>query len=190
MRYHALMGLARRSALWLSFLCALVSGAGCLSLLDATSDAPPAPAHDAGKHNLDGAAGWPGVSCDGGLEGCAGKCVDLTSNPNNCGACGTVCTAPTATCLAGKCTGCPAGQEMCAGTCLDTTSDPNNCGTCGTVCTAPTATCITGTCQCNLDAICDGKCVSLTSNKSNCGSCGNKCPSGYGCHGGQCCLGC
>jgi hypothetical protein len=182
------MGHVRQNGLWLAFLGALACAAGCLDLGD-TSAERDAAVKDSGK-NVDGAAGWPGMACDAGLEACSGTCADLTSDPTNCGACGTVCSAPTPTCLAGQCTGCGAGETMCSGTCVDVTGDPNNCGTCGTVCAAPTGSCWNGACECGLDAICDGVCVSLSSNKNNCGACGNKCPSGYGCHGGTCCQGC
>jgi hypothetical protein len=36
---------------------------------------------------------------------CGAACVDLTTDPNNCGACGTTCGA-TLMCIAGSCTTC------------------------------------------------------------------------------------
>ncbi len=89
-------------------------------------------------------------------DGCE---VDL-STATNCGACGTVCSAPTALCVpmttgagdagttadggagdagAGTTTFacgamCPTGMTTCSGTCSDPTSDTQNCGACGTRC--------------------------------------------------------
>jgi hypothetical protein len=42
--------------------------------------------------------------CPQGNQFCAGSCVDVTKDPNNCGACDAGCPAP-AQCAAGKCTG-------------------------------------------------------------------------------------
>jgi hypothetical protein len=45
------------------------------------------------------------AGCPAGQLLCAGKCVDPTSDPNNCGACGTRCGDGTCACKAGQCTG-------------------------------------------------------------------------------------
>ncbi len=69
---------------------------------------------------------------------CSNTCVDITSDPNNCGFCGTTCGT----------------QSCCAGNCTNTMgNDPNNCGGCGVVCNG---TCSGGSCQtqttgCTLD---------------------------------------
>src|SRR5262249_18498296 len=55
-----------------------------------------------------------------GLVSCDCVCVDLRSDPKNCGSCGNVCPAEKSSC--------------CAGTCIDLQDDPTNCGTCGTAC--------------------------------------------------------
>ncbi len=65
---------------------------------DASRDADAAPGVDA-SHDAGGAD-----ACCSGTT-CGGACVDLTNDPNNCGACGNVC-APTHTCVAGSCTIC------------------------------------------------------------------------------------
>jgi hypothetical protein len=47
------------------------------------------------------ATGGSGGTCSGGETSCAGACVDLTSDPNNCGACGRGCQG--GTCNASQC---------------------------------------------------------------------------------------
>ena len=92
-------------------------------------------------------------------ECCAGTgCTDLTTDPNNCGSCGSVCPAgfgcyalpdlggPTAGCLVTTCTaatedfGCTLGGglegECCNSTCINPDTDPNNCGGCTIQCDA------------------------------------------------------
>jgi hypothetical protein len=68
-------------------------------------------------------------------------CVNIQTDPNNCGRCGKVCTGGK-TCQSGTCN-CPTGQSLsngmccpngltnCGGTCTDTSKDLNNCGGCG-----------------------------------------------------------
>jgi hypothetical protein len=77
--------------------------------------------------------------CGAGLTLCGLACVDLTTNPNNCGACSNVC-AGAATVIA-----------CCASKCVDNTTDPDNCGGCGIVCDAGMS-CRSGMCQCCSDA--------------------------------------
>jgi Flp pilus assembly pilin Flp len=42
--------------------------------------------------------------CAAGATDCAGTCVDLTSDANNCGSCGTVCPPATPVCIGSVCT--------------------------------------------------------------------------------------
>ena len=94
--------------------------------------------------------------CVFGLTLCAGRCIEVLSDPNNCGACANRC---------------PDGRSCCNGTCSTLQESPN-CGACGTVCPAGTS-------------CCGGTCVNLQ-DPANCGSCGNACRPGQFCQGGAC----
>ncbi|MFH1436849.1 MAG: hypothetical protein ABIJ56_14170 [Pseudomonadota bacterium] len=84
--------------------------------------------------------------CPAGTWRCGGECVDLSSDRDNCGACGHECDAEEV-CFDGECIlECPAGTSPCGGTCIDIESNPANCGTCGYVC-APGETCSEGRCS-------------------------------------------
>ncbi len=89
----------------------------------------------------------PGGCSDPTQTNCGNICTDLTSDPNNCGACGVVCASGTV-CASGACvsgTQCANGGANCNGTCTDLTSDANNCGACGVSC-GNAMTCQSGTC--------------------------------------------
>jgi hypothetical protein len=85
------------------------------------------------------------------------SCFDLSSDPNNCGTCGTVCVEPTNICCNGICDnlGCRAplpclgvSQIHCIPgdpTCFSLRSDPSHCGSCGNAC-ANGQTCSNGHC--------------------------------------------
>ena len=139
-------------------------------------------------------------------DGCE---VNLTSDPNHCNTCTTVCsfTNAAAGCNSGVCAlgTCNAGFANCdslaANGCeVNVTSDPNHCNGCSIVCayTNASATCNNGTCAlgtCNTGfANCDGVAsngceVNLTSDVNNCNACGTKCPTTGGtpvCASGVC----
>lgn len=90
---------------------------------------------------------------------CNGACTDVMSDPNNCGGCDKVCSAPanaTATCTNGVCNhtstdACDGGLTSCSDGCVDTSGDPTNCGGCGNQCTTDvanaTAICGSGICS-------------------------------------------
>lgn len=88
-------------------------------------------------------------------------CIDVLSNPENCGACGLSCPAAT-TCVDGQCT-CAAGLLLCGTTCVDPSSDRRNCGDCGVACGSDN------------DCI-DGECT-------GCGGLGEPCCGGIRCSG-------
>lgn len=77
--------------------------------------------------------------CAGGpLTSCGSQCVDLTSDPNNCGSCGKRCNTSASDC------------NFCSGgTCAphNLQNDPSNCGTCGHMCDIATQVCSAGVCQ-------------------------------------------
>ncbi len=96
----------------------------------------------------------------------AGRCVDLATDPQNCGTPGNICQG---NCAAGMCVGggCPSGTTSCDGACVDLRRDPGNCGDCGRACRA--------------GEVCVGECRRATI-PTGCASC--PCAS---CDGAQCC---
>jgi hypothetical protein len=104
----------------------------------------------------------PGLTyCEAGCSGdeCKGVCVDLTSNPSHCGACGARCPSNVLSddhrhiCSYGTCTmRCGDGYADCNnsesdGCEVNTNSDPRNCGSCGNACDAVAGqACVAGRC--------------------------------------------
>jgi glucosylceramidase len=62
-----------------------------------------------------GSAVGPSLVCADGQAACGPRCIDVTSDPANCGGCGIPCFA-TETCLAGVCQ-CLSGALACNGSC-------------------------------------------------------------------------
>lgn len=162
-------------------------------------------------------AGACGITCTPGFYDCDknpnnGCEVNGTTDPNNCGGCGTIC--PTAndapTCVAGVCTVgvCNTGFADCDmkasdGCEINTTNDPKNCGVCGTLCAEANGTAICNQSNCALGPCnpgflnCDGKytsgCnVNGNTDPNNCGGCNNVCNlanASATCTGGSCTIG-
>ncbi|OJY16438.1 MAG: hypothetical protein BGO98_30620 [Myxococcales bacterium 68-20] len=120
--------------------------------------------------------------------------VDLTSDDDNCGACGVRCPhddafierfAGAMRCTAGACRlVCAPSHADCNGIADDGcevqiagpgATDINNCGACGNVCDD---LCSEGACGCpGGGTFCpDGSCHDLNREDENCGACGNVCP--------------
>jgi hypothetical protein len=131
----------------------------------------------------------PSIEC--GHDG--GVCTDVTSDPNNCGGCGIVCsfTNANSACVDGGCVMlCKPGFADCDhrtsdGCEVNTNTNSSNCGGCGNVCSTnhDTATCSGGSCvlncqtgygDCDQDAG-DGCETNLSNTLNDCGTCGNAC---------------
>jgi hypothetical protein len=131
----------RRAWVYVSLVCGSVAASGAcaqiqgldgfekVACLDDCGEggATDSPLADGPTADLD-AHEVPDTSCTGQ---CNGACVDVTKDPNNCGACGTTCSAATTTC--------------CNSACTDTKTSNTHCGGCGLAC-ATTEGCVTGSC--------------------------------------------
>jgi hypothetical protein len=89
--------------------------------------------------------------CPAGKTQCGYNCVDLSSDPSNCGSCGHSCPAGQI-CNNSKCIGistletCPEfAPNKCGTICTNLNNDKNNCGSCGNKCKA-SESCINGVC--------------------------------------------
>ncbi len=77
-----------------------------------------------------------GTRCEAGRcvcapeNSCGGQCVDRSSNPLHCGACGVVCNQQ---CVNGACA-CQSGRTLCGGDCVVLEDDLRHCGGCGQAC--------------------------------------------------------
>ncbi len=84
------------------------------------------------------------VGCAVGKQVCESGCVDLDSDPGNCGRCGKSCLP--GACVGGACTEiCPGGLAACGASCADLASHRGHCGACGVACVAGEA-CVAGAC--------------------------------------------
>ncbi|BGP46724.1 hypothetical protein JCM10450v2_002572 [Rhodotorula kratochvilovae] len=139
-----------------------------------------------------------------GLLGSSTSCaaVDTTSDVNNCGTVGKVCSFSNGagTCSNGQCayTSCNSGYYQVNGVCtsLNLQSDINNCGAVGRVCPTSlgSATCSAGSCKytsCTSGyTLSSGQCtqVNTQTDVNNCGRVGNVCPSTYANGGSSTCV--
>src|SRR6185312_11711833 len=134
-----------------------------------------------------------GVACNSNEVDCAGTCVAVWSDPDNCGSCGNVCIQSTV-CFDGACTtSCGGGTLQCGQSCVDTNIDRDNCGACGATCPSGEA-CVAGACSSTCvdeQTLCvvDGGaayCATTASDNKNCGTCGNTCASELACVNAVC----
>jgi hypothetical protein len=90
-----------------------------------------------------------GHCCPSGEDWCNDHCAPLETDLQNCGACGSVCSAlahGTAACTGGQChLTCTSPYQSCDTSCANVANDPANCGTCGHDCGAG-ASCSGGNC--------------------------------------------
>ena len=109
---------------------------------------------------------------------CGDHCVDVSSDPSNCGGCGVVCGA----------------GQTCCGSCVDLQTSVANCGACRHSCLGPgvasgDASCAAGVCQCTGPTAtdCDGTCANTAVDRAHCGDCTTACTfAGSQCQGGAC----
>ena len=122
------------------------------------------------------------TTCSAPNVQCGSTCSNPQTDPQNCGACGTVCTGGQV-CSQGACAlSCGGGTTMCNKLCVDTKIDPANCGGCSQPCSAGEA-CSGGKCgsQCGAGLTACGTdagataCIDTSSDNSNCGGCGKVC---------------
>ena len=125
--------------------------------------------------------------CASGSPPCSTGCVDISTDPSNCGGCDNACGAGES-CVAGQC-GCAQGYVTCPSAgCVDILSDSLHCGDCNHGC-PPGGSCFAGGCfgPCPQGRKpCFGQCV-ITDTLMNCGECGVSCGRGaVGCVDGKC----
>jgi len=133
--------------------------------------------------------------CPPGASYCKGRCVDLSNDPANCGACGNVCGTTghpvycprPGSCVNRQCEHHP-GLCLCGYSWVNPETDNDHCGGCGNEC-ATTAgfSCQGGACACGAGMTdCGGKCVDTAIDPTNCGACGFMCAPGTACVNGKC----
>lgn len=112
---------------------------------------------------------------------CASTCVDLRSDPGNCGGCSVVCNLPgvaengcsNGTCSVRMCRGSlqDCDRDPVTGCEVDTSSDLSNCGRCGAVCPSGSV-CSSGSCVCpSGTSLCGGSCIPTLTDPQHCGGC-------------------
>lgn len=146
------------------------------------------------------------AACAEGLVFYQGKCLNLKTDPNNCGDINNQCDVEGGDpCYNGECiASCPSDVPQatdCGGTCTDTSSDFYNCGACGHSCGGNVAEGATRSCsrgQCVTS--CGGKvctapphgtvaCIPLLNAPIGPGeTCGFVCDPGYVSHDGKTCV--
>ena len=95
------------------------------------------------------------TSCSSGQLMCGDSCVNVQTDPQNCGSCGKSC-GNGSSCQGGSCS-CSSGYVSCAGSCV-----ASNTQHCGNNCTA----CASGE-VCNNDGSCSSTCTSGTKCSDN-----------------------
>jgi hypothetical protein len=84
-------------------------------------------------------------TCRTGFVSCGGHCVDISTDPNNCGMCDRGCDSQP--CGGGDCQpeDCAGFPDLCGSSCTDVQTDPMHCGECDRPC-HPSQNCAGGQC--------------------------------------------
>jgi glucosylceramidase len=126
----------------------------------------------------------PGPSCPVEQMACGEQCLDVLTDPLNCGGCGIPCSTGQI-CLGGACQ-CVSGM-LCNGACLP--PDATHCADCVTACPSGQV-CSNHACSpaCAVgETACGTACVVTSGGDAwNCGGCGRECAPGQVCAGGAC----
>lgn len=173
-------------------LVALLSFAGCTHDWDAvTTDASTSDvAIDEGVDTIEVASDTVDVPAEEPCTMCGSSCVVVSSDPMNCGSCGTVCIPPEnaiATCASGTCrVQCAPGYDRCGDRCFLTDNNVSFCGRSCMDCIAlphtdgDTVNCSHGLCTLlnacapfwgDCDGVVDNGCETDLSSQTNCGAC-------------------
>src|SRR5665213_593339 len=136
-----------------------------------------------GNGGTAGAGGSIGPTCAAETQ-CGDQCVDVLTDPANCGSCGIPCS-PGQSCQGGTCQ-CQSGM-LCNGACVS--SDATHCGDCTTTCPANQVCSnnICGSSCSSAETLCGSACVVTNGTDAlNCGACGRACDSTQHCEDGTC----
>jgi hypothetical protein len=143
-----------------------------------------------------------GAVCGTGRQCCGGTCLDVSSDPNNCGGCGTTCAANApcsgvivveGCCETGVCSGgsCVGAAAFC-GSCATPTCDPVQGSICVSNCPPPSPSdlCHAGEGTCQSDGTCTypSVCAACETCNPDTGACESTCASCEECDhaSGQC----
>ena len=154
---------------------------------------------DGGPSTTDGGA----MLCEEGDTRCDEQCVDLQTDPLNCGGCDLVCDAQER-CENGECvvrseTGCDEGLDDCGDQgdplCVDIQQNGRHCGQCGNVC-GENSDCVDGQCEASGPVCAQGLtncgddaapiCADQNFHRQHCGECNTGCNPDQNCVDGSC----
>ena len=129
------------------------------------------------------------TSCSDRQLVCDGRCIDIFTDRNNCGACFLSCGSRDF-CVSGYCDDCTHPFAVCGDSCVDVERDPDHCGDCFRRCST-NQRCVNGVCErvrCDGDWLepCEHECVDTRTDRDHCGSCNFRCSDFDGCDRGQC----
>jgi hypothetical protein len=128
-----------------------------------------------------------GGGCTGGKTKCGSTCTSTSTDPKNCGKCGTVCSSAQV-CSQGACAaGCSGGETLCGGP-AEAGAPASEAGASegGAADTGTAPVVDSGTAAGDAGA---PHCANLNSDPANCGGCGVSCGVNGTCTNGTCMLG-